>query len=100
MFVVGLLLIIFGALAILAALFSSSETAVFLGRDLSAMTIFFIGLAAGIAILWGYTISKYGVKRGIRQRRETKRLQELSDKMERADEERHKHPDAEADSNN
>ncbi len=88
MFVVGLLLILFGALAILAAVFGSDQTASFLGQDLSALAIFLIGLAAGIAILWGYSIAKFGIKRSFQHRRESKQLQELSEKLDRVDEDK------------
>jgi hypothetical protein len=80
MLVLGLLLIAIGAFGILAALFSTSGTASFLGADLGARTIFFLGLVAGVVILWGLTISKFGVRRSIRQRRETKHLRELSER--------------------
>jgi len=93
MFVVGLILILFGGLAILAAVFGSEETAVFLGQDLDALVIFLIGLAAGVAILWGYSIAKLGVKRSIQHRRESKKLQELSEKLDQADEERRREVD-------
>ena len=93
MFVVGLLLILFGALAILAAFFSSDETAVFLGWDLSALAIFLIGLAAGVAILWGYSFAKLGIKRTIQHRRESKQLQELSDKLDKVDEDKRREVD-------
>jgi small-conductance mechanosensitive channel len=88
MFVVGLLLILFGALAILAAVFGTSGSASFLGQDLSTLAIFLIGLAAGIAILWGYSISKFGVRRSLKHRRESKQLQELSDKLDKVDEDK------------
>jgi membrane protein implicated in regulation of membrane protease activity len=93
MFVVGLLLILFGVLAIIAALFGSAGTADFLGFDLSAFAIFLIGLAAGAAILWGYSISKLGVKRSMRHRRESKQLEELSEKLDRVDEDRRRDVD-------
>jgi hypothetical protein len=93
MFVVGLLLILVGALAILGAVFSSSETAVFLGQDLTALAIFLIGLGAGVAILWGYSISKLGIKRSLQHRRESKQLQELSDKLDKVDEEKRREID-------
>jgi hypothetical protein len=85
MVVLGLLLIAFGVVAILAALFSTSGTASFLGADLGARTIFLFGVAAGVAILWGFTISKLGARRSIRHRRESRRLQELSAKLDRRD---------------
>jgi hypothetical protein len=93
MFVVGLLLVIFGALAIVAALFGSEGSAEFLNADLSAFAIFLIGLASGVAILWGYTIAKYGVKRSIKHRRESKQLEELSEKLDRVDEEKRREVD-------
>jgi hypothetical protein len=88
MFVVGLLLILFGALAIVAALFGSEGTADFLSQDLNVFTIFLIGLASGVAILWGYSIAKFGVKKSIQHRRESKQLHELSEKLDRVDEDK------------
>jgi uncharacterized protein (DUF58 family) len=79
MLVLGLLLIAIGVFGILAAVFSSSGTASLLGADLGARTIFLLGLVAGVTILWGFTISKFGIRRTIRQRRETRRLRELSE---------------------
>ena len=93
MFVVGLLLILLGALAIVAAVFGSDGTAEFLGQDLSALAIFIIGLAAGLAILWGWTVAKFGVKRTLQHRRESKQLQELSEKLDKVDEEKRRDVD-------
>ncbi len=93
MFVVGLLLMLFGALAIVAAAFGSSGTAEFLGQDLSALAIFIIGIAAGVAILWGWTVAKLGVKRSFQHRRESKQLQELSEKLDKVDEEKRRDVD-------
>ena len=93
MFVVGLLLILLGALAIVAAMFGSSESAEFLGQDLSAFAIFLIGLAAGAAILWGYSIAKLGIKRSLQHRRESKKLQELSEKLDKVDEDKRRDVD-------
>lgn len=85
MFLLGLLLIVVGVLAILAALFRSSGTASLLGSDLTPKTIFLLGVAAGAAVLWGFTITKFGARRTLRQRKETRRLQTLSAKMDRAE---------------
>ncbi|MCW2764397.1 MAG: hypothetical protein JWO11_356 [Nocardioides sp.] len=87
MLILGLLLIVVGALAIVAALFSGG-TVQFLSTDVSAMFTFFLGLGAGIAILWGFTIAKFGTKRQLRQHREAKKLTELSEKLERSEHER------------
>jgi small-conductance mechanosensitive channel len=80
MVVLGLLLVAAGVIAILAALFSSSGTASFLGADLSSRTIFMLGLASGIAILWGFAISRVGVQRSFRHRREGRQLRKLSER--------------------
>src|SRR4051812_30127469 len=93
MFVIGLLLMLFGALAVVAALFASSGTAEFLGVDVSALGIFLVGLAAGLAILWGWTVSKFGVRRSPQHRRESKQLQELSDKLDKVDEDKRRDVD-------
>jgi membrane protein implicated in regulation of membrane protease activity len=78
MIVLGLLLIAGGVLAVAAALLSSSGSASFLGADMGAATIFFLGLAAGLAILWGYSLTKLGARRSWRLRRENRRLRELN----------------------
>src|SRR5512141_2468148 len=85
MVVLGLLLIGAGIVFILAALFSTSGTASLLGAHLSAQTIFLLGLASGIAILWGFTISRVGVQRSLRHRREGRELRKLSERNARAD---------------
>ena len=84
MVVLGLLLIGLGALAIVAALFTADGTDVeLLGTDTSAVALFFVGLGAGLAILWGLGFTRWGAKRSLRQRREAKQLHELHEKLER-----------------
>jgi hypothetical protein len=88
MAILGLLLIAAGALVILTAVFSSEGTAAMLGNDLTALTIFLLGLGAGVAIMWGLWILKYGTARSLRKRRERKQLEELSAKLDRVEAER------------
>ena len=88
MVVLGLLLILLGAAAVLAALFLSEGTASLLGSDLSALSIFLIGVGAGAAIIWGYTILKWGTRRGLARRRERRELNRLSEKLDRVESER------------
>lgn len=85
MVVLGLLLIAVGVVAIVAALFSTSGTASFLGADLSARTIFVLGVVAGVAILWGFAITRWGTARSLRHRREGKRLRQLTNRKDPAD---------------
>jgi ABC-type Na+ efflux pump permease subunit len=94
MVVLGLILIGLGAVAIVAALFTAEGSNVeLLGTDISAVALFFVGLAAGLAILWGFGFTKWGAKRTIRQRRESKELNELHEKLERREAEQRKDAD-------
>jgi hypothetical protein len=91
MLILGFLLVLVGLLAILVALFGTggtNDTAEFLGNDLTTLTVFFIGLAAGVAVLWGFSIIRFGIKRSMQRRRERKQLTELSEKLERVEGER------------
>ena len=88
MVILGLLVLLAGVVVILVAVFSHEGTASLLGRDLDALTIFLLGVAAGLAILFGYAILKFGAKREITRRRENRRLNELSEKLERVEAER------------
>jgi len=87
--VIGLLLMLVGALAVVAAVFTADGSNVeLLGLDVSAFGMYLIGLASGVAILWGFTISKWGTKRNLRQRRENKQLNDLSEKLDRREADR------------
>ena len=88
MVILGLLLIVLGALAIVAAVFTGTGTTSLLGFDMSALAIFVVGVAAGAFILWGWAVLKYGTKRELRARRERRRLNELSDKLDAVSSER------------
>ena len=88
MVILGLLLIGAGVIAILSAVFVSEGTVTYLGLDLSALGIFLVGVGAGVAVLWGYTILRFGTRRELKARRERKELNELSAKLDRAEAER------------
>jgi hypothetical protein len=88
MLVLGLLLVAVGAIAIVAALGTAVGSVELLGTDMSAMALFFIGVGSGVAILWGFGLTKYGTRRSLRQRRESRRLSELSEKLDRHEAER------------
>jgi hypothetical protein len=87
MVILGLLLIILGAIAILSAVFVSEGSGELLGVEMSSLAIFLVGVAAGAAVLWGYTLLKWGTKRTIAHRRERKELNRLSEKLDRVDSE-------------
>jgi len=87
--VFGLLLMLVGALAVVAAVFTADGTNVeLLGLDVTAFGMYLIGLASGLAILWGFTISKWGTRRTLRQRRKAKELNELSEKLDKREADR------------
>lgn len=91
MLLLGLILIALGALVIVAAVFTVEivggdiELA---GVEVTPLGLFLIGVGAGVAVLWGFAIFKWGTKRGLARRREQKKLNELSEKLDRADAER------------
>ncbi len=87
----GLLLILLGALVIVAVVFDIDSIRVeLLGAEISALALFLLGVASGVAILWGFGILKFGTKRSLRHRREQKELAELNAKLDRADAEERK----------
>lgn len=91
MLLLGLILIALGALVIVAAVFTVEIVGgdiELIGLEVSPLGLFLIGLAAGVAILWGFALFKWGTKRGLARRREQKQLSELSEKLDRADAER------------
>ncbi|WP_457208379.1 hypothetical protein [Nocardioides sp. P5_C9_2] len=95
MVILGLLLIILGAIAILSAIFVSEGSGVLLGIDMSTLSIFLVGVAAGAAVLWGYSILKWGTRRGLAHRRERKELTRLNEKLDRVESDRRdEHPTA------
>lgn len=86
----GLALIILGAIAILSAVFVSEPGSggELLGLDVTTLESFLVGVAAGAAILWGFSILKWGTRRGLAHRKERKELTKLNEKLERVEAER------------
>lgn len=92
MVILGLLLIAGGALLVVAAVLTAELTASgqleVLGTEVGALTLFLLGLGAGVAVLWGLGIAKFGAKRSLAKRRESKKIDELSEKLQHAEAER------------
>lgn len=88
MLILGLLLIALGALVVIVVVSDASGSVELLGNEITAITIFLAGVCAGLAILWGFGILKYGTKRSLQRRRDSKQLTELSDKLDRVEAER------------
>ena len=91
MLIVGLLLVAAGAAVIVAAVFTAEVTGgqiEIIGVEVGAVTLFVLGVASAVAILWGFSIGKFGARRSLRQRRENQRLEQLSAKLDRVEAER------------
>jgi hypothetical protein len=96
MVVLGLILILLGALAIVSAVFALDVDASgvsYLGMDVSPLAVFLIGVASAVAILWGLWSVKFGGKRGLARRREQRRLTELSEKLDEVEADRRRDDD-------
>ena len=97
MVVLGLLLVVVGALVILAGIFTSEARlggAEVLGIDVSPLALFLLGVGAAAAVLWGFAIFRFGTRRALQARRERKQLSELSEKLDRVQhEDRHDNED-------
>lgn len=91
MVILGLVLIAVGALAIVCGVFTADVVGgqlEFLGMDVSPMALFLIGVGSSVAIWWGLWILKSGSKRSWARRKEQKRLEELSGKLDAVEAER------------
>lgn len=99
MLLLGLAVVLVGVVLILCGLFATDVSAIgqidILGIDISTTTLFVVGLVAGVAVLWGGSITRYGVRRGLKQRKEQKKMEQLSEKLDRAEAERRKDLDDE-----
>ncbi|KRE95485.1 hypothetical protein ASG76_07510 [Nocardioides sp. Soil774] len=90
MVILGLGLMILGGIAVLSALFVSQPGTggELLGFDVTTLEAFFVGVAAGAAILWGFALLKWGTRRTLAHRKERKELTKLNEKLERVEAER------------
>lgn len=92
MLLLGLAVILVAVVLILLGLFATDVSSVgqidIIGIDISTATLFVLGVIAGVAVPWGFAISRYGVRRGLKQRKENKKMEELSEKLDRAEAER------------
>ena len=91
MVILGLVLLVLGALAIVGAVFAtdlSGGTLEYLNIDLSPLALFLVGVGAAVAIWWGLALTRIGSKRSMARRREQKRLGELSQKLDEVEAER------------
>ncbi|MGL5809600.1 MAG: hypothetical protein ACRCYQ_06635 [Nocardioides sp.] len=90
----GIVLLIAGALAVSAAAFVSKGSGEILGFELTTLTIFLLGLATGLAAHWGVSFIRLGARRSMKERKDRKQMEELSDKLQKVEAERKKEAEA------
>jgi membrane protein implicated in regulation of membrane protease activity len=88
MLILGLLLIVVAAVAAVGAVFVSSGEVSYFGVDVDPLSYFLIGAGAVVLLVLGLKLVRTGAKRQLRQRREHKRLAQLSDKLDKVDQDR------------
>jgi uncharacterized membrane protein len=100
----GLVLVILGVLLALAGLFGTGydydshnnfQSTQFLGINVDPAALVVIGIIAGALVVIGLWIMKVGAQLGWKHRKEQKRLNELSEKLDRAEAERRARGDVE-----
>jgi uncharacterized membrane protein YiaA len=92
MVILGLILLLAGAVIVLLGLFTADVTfdnnkgsVEIANIDLSPEAVFLAGVLAAALIFIGIWAIKLGAKHGWKRRKEQKRLDELSEKLDRAD---------------
>lgn len=95
MVALGLVLLVVGIVVLLAGLFTTGDVgdASILGIHLGATAVFLLGVFAGVAIIWGLGIARFGGKRQLRQRKEKRHLQKMAAKLEEMERDDHKDSD-------
>jgi hypothetical protein len=82
MLVLGLILVLLGAIGILAGVLTGTGNAELVGLDVDAVALFLVGVASGAAVLWGFSLLRFGTKRSLQRRRESRRASRRSDELE------------------
>lgn len=91
MVALGLVLIVLGVLGILAGVFVTDVNGTslqLLGIDITPVTLFLFGVVCGALLIFGYSILKWGTKRGLARRKELRDVNRRNDLLEREEAER------------
>lgn len=98
MLLLGLAVILVGVVLILLGVLATDVSPLgqidIIGIDVGTTTLFVLGIAAGAAVLWGGSLAKYGIRRSLKQRKEDKKMEQLSEKLDRAEAERRRDLDS------
>ncbi len=97
MLILGLLLLLVGVVLILLGVFTTEVNSVngagqveIAGVDINVTTLFVLGLVAAVAVLGGLWLTRVAVRRNLNERKENKKMEQLSEKLDRAEAERRK----------
>lgn len=89
MLILGLLLIAVAGAAVISAVFAlDGENITYLGIDVAPLTVFLIGAATVLILGLGLRLARFGARRQLRQRRETRRLAAEAAKRDRDERDR------------
>ena len=96
MVALGLVLVGVGVLLVLAGVFTAGDSgdASLLGIHLGATAVFLLGVFAGVAVVWGLGITRYGGRRQLKQRKEKRHLQKMAAKLEELERDERKDDDS------
>jgi hypothetical protein len=84
----GLVMLGLGVIMVVLAVFTAGGDAKMLGFNMPGLGLYLLGVASGLAILWGGGLTKWGAKRNLKQRREARQLGRLSAKLDKREAER------------
>ncbi|GAA4815671.1 hypothetical protein ACFQ0K_07340 [Nocardioides caeni] len=108
MVILGLVLLVIGALGILAGIFGTEAESTssqgttdvhttFIGLEMGASTLFVVAVVSTLLVVAGLWFMKAGAKQGWKRRKEQKKYSELNEKLERAEAERLRDESGDAD---
>ncbi|WP_203336518.1 hypothetical protein [Nocardioides limicola] len=81
MLLLGLVFLVLAILAIAAVALDGTGTVDVLGIETNALGIFLLGLACGCLIWWGLALTRAGVRRELKTRRDRKELASLKGQL-------------------
>jgi hypothetical protein len=85
MLIFGLLLVTLAAAAAVGAVFLLDGEVEYFGIDTDPLTVFLAGAGAVGLLVLGLKLTGFGARRGLRQRKEHRRLAELTEKLDRVE---------------
>lgn len=97
MLLLGLLLLLAAAALTVVALFLTEAVGLEMGGvDVEPVVVFLAGAVAMLLVALGLMLLRGGTRRGLKNRRERKRLTQLSEKLDRVESERRGEDDSSA----